>query len=121
MNDNVETTRILKQVRDNLDLTLSDLLNLLQQRVEVSAFQLANIADVDTSAFNKIMRGREGRLLHHDEIENLIEGLTHPTSPNFPQIPKEEADLWRMALQSAAAADNNIASIRRFNQAAGEN
>jgi hypothetical protein len=122
MNQNPHIASILQQVKSNVGLTLSDLLNLLKRRVSLSTFQLAIIAGVDTAAFNKVMNAREGRLLHHDEIENLVLGLARDGlfELDLAQGLNEEASLWLMALQSAAGADGQIALIKRYNHAASE-
>lgn len=117
MNNLSDLENIIKEVRENLDLSLGDLLNLLRQRVILSNFQLAIIAGVDTGAFNKIVNSREGRLLHHDEIARLVLGLDEEKQAFSSQ---DEIKLWLMALQSAATADAQIALMKRYNRVATE-
>jgi hypothetical protein len=121
MKDGPAVQQILKQVRDDLDLSLADLLELLRRRTGYSIFRLASIAGVDSSAFNKVVNAKEGRLLHHDNIECLVQGLVEdrklPPAPRDPN-PNNETSLWLMALQCAAAADAQITLIRRYNRTA---
>lgn len=123
MNDNSEIANILGQVKDNYRLTLSDLLKLLQKRVgNRSTFQLAQDALTDPSAFNKVMRGKEGRSLNHEQIDTLILELVEQKLLPLgnPQDSNQESGLWLMALQCAATADVEIARFERRNPNATE-
>jgi hypothetical protein len=122
MMDDTAAVKILEQVKTNLSLTLSDLLKLLKDRVGLSTFQLSIMAGVDPAAFNKVMNGKEGRLLDHEAIAELITGLVsekHLLSGTI-NDPDSEAGLWVMALQSAASADRSIAMMRQHNKSATE-
>lgn len=116
MNNPSNPIEIMQEIKENLDLSLGDLLNLLRERVNISNFQLAGIAGMDTAAFNKIVNSREGRLLHHEEIERLIKGLDEKKPQVFSGA--DEASLWLMALQSAASADAQVALMKRYNKVA---
>lgn len=120
MIDDAEIAILIEQVTNDLDLSLSDLLGLFQRRVNIPASQLAILADVDVSAFNKALKSKEGRLLNHEQIETLVNEFVVHSNYDLPRISYDEASLWLMALQSAAAADNNIAAIRKRNRFAEE-
>ncbi len=113
--DSSECHRLLAQVREDIDLSLGELLFKLQERVGLSGFELAKLADIDAGAFNKIVNGREGRVLHGDQVEALIGELVKRKLLDEGDYtdPQTEGGLWRMALQSAAAADAQIALFMR--------
>lgn len=108
---------LINEVRENLDLTLSACLRILQQRVGLSVFQMAIIAEVDPSAFNKIHSGTERRFLNHEQIERLIHGLVFDNllPPYNFDDKSNETRIWLMALQAVASAEAQLSMITQRN------
>jgi len=120
--DSSDLVLLLEEVQNNVDLSLGELLFRLQERVGLSGFQLAELAGIDPGAFNKIVNGREGRVLHGDQVEALVGQLVEMklVGPGDYTDPSTEGGLWRMALQAAAAADAQIALFRKRAPAASQ-
>jgi hypothetical protein len=83
---------------------------------------MGTLANVDPAAFHKIYRNSENRFLPRDNVIALIEGLAADGQIDGldGDIGKGEAGLWLLALQVAAAADAQIALLRRRNPSASE-